>query len=157
MKRMVRPVIITLSISLMIMLVLTISVSGTNNLFAAKKILDVKATNVNLNSNVEGTVCGVSGEFTVKTHISKYRLIRWDNGHSTNQITFDSKTYDSDGKLIAIVPVVDRFSQSFNVNAVCTGNSETPGKSQNFFFRWSVAIDPESGEVISISAIAQPL
>jgi len=160
----------TIGIALTIMLVLTISVSGTNNLFAAKKLSDVKETNINLNYNVEdGVVCGVSGDFTVKTHISKFRFIRWDDGHSTFQITFGSKTYDSDGKLIANVPVVDRFGvapvkgedfrfhSKVSVNAVCTGNSETPGKSQNWFYTFSISFDPESGEVTSINAIAQPL
>jgi hypothetical protein len=76
----------TIAISLTIMLVLTIN--GTNNLFAAKKLFEIKLSNVNVNYNFEGTACGVSGDLTVKTHISKFRFVRRDNGHSTFQITF---------------------------------------------------------------------
>jgi hypothetical protein len=162
---MIRPDIMTIGMALMIMLVLTINVGGTNNLFAAKKVFDIKATNINLNSSVEdSTVCGESGDFTVETHISKFRIIVWDNDHLTFQITFGSKTYDSDGKFIANVPVVDRMGvapvkdevhSKFSVTAVCIGNSETPGKSQNWYFTYSYRID--AGELTSVSAIAQPL
>jgi hypothetical protein len=105
----------------------------------------------------------------VKTHVSKFRFVSWDNGHSTFQITFGSKTYDSDGKLIANVPVFDRFGAApvkdsdfrfhskVSVNAVCTGNSETPGKSEGRFYTFSVTYNAESGEVTSVNAFAQPL
>jgi hypothetical protein len=162
---MIRPGIMTIGIALTIMLVLT--VIETNNLFAAKKLFEIKLSNVNVNYNFEGTACGVSGDLTVKTHVTHFRSIIWDNGHSTYQITFSSKTYDSNGKLIANVPVgqhggVAPYKESpFNfhfqesVTAVCTGNSETPGKSQNWFYTYFIQFDAESG-VTTVDAIAQP-
>ena len=81
---------------------------------------------------------------------------------------FDSKTYDSSGKLIAYVPVLEYTGvapftgQSFHIHdllsvtAVCTGSSETPGKSQSWTYTYIISFDTESG-VPTFEATAHPL
>jgi hypothetical protein len=159
----------------MLVLIINVSVRGlwTNNnnnlsLFAAKKLFDIKLGNMNLTYDLDGSVCGVSGDLTLKTHVGQFRIIGWDNGHSGFQFTFDSKTYESNGKLIANVPVshhtgtVPAKGSNFNfhpqesVTAVCTGNSETPGKNERWLYIFTVEFDETSGKP-TINAVALPI
>jgi len=150
-----------------LLIILTFSlITGSNQVLAATKTVIAKLENFNLNSKVEDVkVCGVTGDFTVKTHISEFHWISWDNGHSTFSITFHTKIYDSKGKLIANTPTTDqsgrgagegsKFHGKFKITPICTGNSETPGKSQDWFYSFAVEID--NFKIVHIEADAGPI